>query len=244
VSWSTSPPDRPGASPQRVLALGGAAAVTAMALAGSLGFGPGAAAARQPAASAATATTAGEQAAPADPRTGATSGQQPSATSGSHSNGWVVVKPSSKSGSGSGDDTVSPALPAGSGNGKRVVYDISDQRVWLVEPHDVVTRTYLVSGSRRGDLVSPGTYTVYSRSLHAISFNHKETMKYMVRFAHGQHSAIGFHDIPVSDSNGSLVQSRADLGTPLSAGCIRQSRRDAKALWRFAPDGTTVVVTA
>ena len=62
----------------------------------------------------------------------------------------------------------------------------------------------------------------------------------MVRFAHGQNAAIGFHDIPVL--HGHLVQGHDDLGTPQSHGCIRQWRPDAKALWRFAPVGTEVVV--
>jgi lipoprotein-anchoring transpeptidase ErfK/SrfK len=44
--------------------------------------------------------------------------------------------------------------------------------------------------------------------------------------------------------DGHLVQTRAQLGTPLSHGCIRQWRPDAKALWRFAPVGTSVVVLA
>jgi hypothetical protein len=146
-------------------------------------------------------------------------------------------------GSGQPGATAAP-LPADSGSGRRVVYDISEQRVWLVDRANTVTRTYLVSGSSHPHLLAPGSYAVYSRSLHAIGFNHKETMRYMVRFAHGRHSAIGFHDIPVSDASGSLVQSRSQLGTPLSAGCIRQWRPDAKALWRFAVKGTTVVVTA
>jgi lipoprotein-anchoring transpeptidase ErfK/SrfK len=67
-------------------------------------------------------------------------------------------------------------------------------------------------------------------------------MRYMVRFAHGAHAAIGFHDIPVLHD--ALVQTRAELGTARSHGCIRQWRPDARALWRFAPVGTTVVVHA
>jgi len=39
------------------------------------------------------------------------------------------------------------------------------------------------------------------------------------------------------------VQTRAQLGTPLSHGCIRQAEPDAKAMWRFARLGTKVVVT-
>jgi lipoprotein-anchoring transpeptidase ErfK/SrfK len=221
-----------------VVAVGGAAAITGIALAGALGFGTSAPAARQSpqAPSVAQQTTAA-------PVATADSG---SSASGGGSNGWVVVKhPQSGRTSGAGRaDVRAPALPADSGTGRRAVYAIGAQRVWLVDGHGTVIRTYPVSGSRRPHLIAPGTYSVYSRSLHAISFNHKETMEYMVRFAHGGHSAIGFHDIPVSDSSGSLVQSRSDLGTPLSAGCIRQWRPDAKAMWRFASDGTTVVVTA
>ena len=133
------------------------------------------------------------------------------------------------------------ALPPDSGTGRRVVFDMSSQRVWLVGAGDRVRRSYLVSGSVTDNL-RPGTYTVYSTSRHAIGIDDSGTMEYMVRFAHGERAAIGFHDIPVDE--GRLVQTRADLGTPQSHGCIRQWRPDARALWDFAPVGTTVVVTA
>jgi lipoprotein-anchoring transpeptidase ErfK/SrfK len=135
----------------------------------------------------------------------------------------------------------STALPPESGHGKRVVFDISAQRVWLVSRHEEVRRTYLVSGSVSGNL-DPGSYEVYSRSRHAIGVDDSGTMEYMVRFAAGDEAAIGFHDIPVRD--GKPVQTRAELGTPQSHGCIRQWRPDARALWRFAPVGTRVVVVA
>jgi lipoprotein-anchoring transpeptidase ErfK/SrfK len=137
-------------------------------------------------------------------------------------------------------ETVVPALPVGSGSGKRVVFDMSEQRVWLVDDKDQVRRTYLVSGSRMGNL-GPGRYEVFSRSAQAVSYTYEETMRFMVRFAHGQRASIGFHDIPRNQS-GRRVQTRAQLGKPLSAGCIRQARPDALALWRFAPIGTSVVV--
>jgi lipoprotein-anchoring transpeptidase ErfK/SrfK len=134
-----------------------------------------------------------------------------------------------------------PEVPAGSGTGKRVVFAIGAQRVWLVGPGDQVVRTYLVSGSVTDNL-RPGEYEVYSTSRNAVGVDDSGTMKFMVRFAHGEHAAIGFHDIPVHD--GELVQGVSDLGTPQSHGCVRQWRPDARALWRFAPVGTTVVVTA
>ncbi|MGZ4458309.1 MAG: L,D-transpeptidase [Nocardioidaceae bacterium] len=132
-----------------------------------------------------------------------------------------------------------PKVPADSGSGKRVVFDMSRQRVWLVSTHDHARRTYLVSGSKTHNL-GPGTYHVYSRSLHAIGVDDSGTMRYMVRFTQGANAAIGFHDIPVKD--GHPLQTRSQLGTPQSHGCIRQWRPDARALWRFAPIGTTVVV--
>jgi lipoprotein-anchoring transpeptidase ErfK/SrfK len=130
-------------------------------------------------------------------------------------------------------------VPAGSGEGRRVVFDQSAQRVWLVGGRERVLRTYLVSGSAEDNL-DPGSYEVYSRSMRAWGIDDGGTMKYMIRFAHGERAAIGFHDIPVKD--GEKVQTRAQLGTALSGGCIRQWRPDAKALWQFAPLGTTVVV--
>lgn len=137
---------------------------------------------------------------------------------------------------------VSAALPAGSGTGRRVVFDINAQRVWLVGADGKAARTYLVSGSKFDNLEA-GTYQVYSRDLHATAYNSDETMRYMVRFATGRNAAIGFHSIPVLPG-GKLVESRSQLGTPQSDGCIREWLSDARALWTFAPVGTPVIVLA
>ncbi|QYJ02472.1 L,D-transpeptidase [Nocardioides panacisoli] len=132
-------------------------------------------------------------------------------------------------------------LPAGSGSGRRVVFSQDEQRVWLVADDGEVVRTHPVSGSRLDNLF-PGTYEVFSRSRHATAYDRSSTMGWFVRFTYGTGgSAIGFHDIPEAD--GEPVQARGELGTALSAGCIRQARPDAVAVWEFAPVGTTVVVT-
>lgn len=153
-----------------------------------------------------------------------------------------AARPAPTSGTG-GDEQAADAsapLPEHSGSGRRVVFDMSEQQVWLVGPAGRVQRTYPVSGSRTDNL-SAGRYEVYSRSRDAVSYTYEETMGYMVRFAHGENAAIGFHDLPV-DQQGERVQTRAQLGTPLSSGCIRQARPDARAMWRFAHVGTAVVV--
>nr|WP_255670181.1 L,D-transpeptidase [Aeromicrobium wangtongii] len=134
-----------------------------------------------------------------------------------------------------------PAVPAGSGTGRRIVFDQSDQRVWLVRSDGTAERTYAVSGSRFDNL-EPGSYTVQSKTRHATAFDASGTMEYFVRFATGFSEPIGFHSVP-RDNSGKLEQTRAQLGTPLSAGCVRQWKPDAIALWDFAPVGTRVVVT-
>ncbi len=136
--------------------------------------------------------------------------------------------------------SVTATPPAGSGRGERVVFDEVSQHVWLVDASGAVLRDYPVSGSVTDNL-QPGTYTVYSRSRHATSFDLASTMEFMVRFTQGNSAAIGFHSIPV-DARGRRLQTLNQLGTPQSHGCIRQRRLDAMALWRFADVGTAVVV--
>lgn len=204
--------------PRRVMALAGSALVMVLSIGGSLGFVPGAAAGppvtRYPA---------------------------PDSSSGGSPTGE----------SGRSDEPASPvstvlppvedtSLLAKSGRGRRIVYDVSDQRVWLVGPGGHALRTYLVSGGKHHNL-KPATYHVTSMSRQAVSFDHKETMNYMVRFTTGVHAPIGFHDIPAFP-DGTLAQSRDQLGTALSSGCIRQWITDARALWDFSEVGTTVVV--
>ncbi|MGJ9411078.1 L,D-transpeptidase [Aeromicrobium sp. CF4.19] len=135
-----------------------------------------------------------------------------------------------------------PALPADSGEGRRVVFSEGDQRVWLVADDGAVERTYLVSGSKHDNL-DPGTYDVTSRSRHATAFDYSGTMEFFVQFTTGRTAPIGFHSVP-KDNAGDLEQTKEQLGTALSAGCVRQWRDDAVALWTFADIGTTVVVTA
>ena len=72
-------------------------------------------------------------------------------------------------------------LPGGSGEGRRVVYSIGQQRVWWVESDNRVVNTYLVSG--RSGTPAYGTYPVYSKSRSTTSLDGSARMEYMVRFA-------------------------------------------------------------
>jgi lipoprotein-anchoring transpeptidase ErfK/SrfK len=143
---------------------------------------------------------------------------------------------------GMGRDARAAARPApsNSGEGKRIVYTVRGQRVWLVEADGTVLDTYLVSG--RKNLPGPGTYHVYSKSTHARALYGGITMKYMVRFTRGPNGiAIGFHDLP-RYPGGRPMQTTAQLGTYQSGGCVRQDRAHAVQLYEWAPIGTKVVV--
>ncbi len=212
-------------------------------LAGVVGLGPGAALGQTPPPSHPVTTASSGSGGQSGDTT--TTGNGAGASRGSSSDGWLTIddSPAVDPTKPARDRTTrSTALPADSGSGKRVVYAIGAQRVWLVGSSGKVQRTYLVSGGRNAALLKPGTYQVTSMSRHAIAYNHKSTMNYMVRFATGRHAPIGFHDVPARD-DGSLVQSRSELGTPLSSGCIRQWISDAKAMWQFVSVDTAVVVT-
>ncbi|MFN7149612.1 MAG: L,D-transpeptidase [Microthrixaceae bacterium] len=139
---------------------------------------------------------------------------------------------------GAGTAGASP-LPGDSGHGRRIVYSVGQQRVWWVETDGTVVNSYLVSG--RAGTPARGTYHVFSKSRYTTSLDGSARMEFMVRFAWGRTAAIGFHSIP-TNRYGTPLQSEAQLGTPLSAGCVRQRWVDAQGLYNWAPVGTAVVV--
>lgn len=220
----------------RISVLGASLAVTAVAVLGGTGALP---AALSGAGSPSAAVAQDTQPDPTPtPGTSTVSDDAPSSTETPETSTEGATEPESEVVDPREDET----LPAGSGEGRRVVFSESRQRVWLVGDAGNVRDTYLASGSV-SDNLDPGTYSVYSRSEDAVGIDDSGTMKYFVRFTQGDTgAAIGFHDIPVLD--GERVQTFDQLGTPQSHGCIRQRRSDAIALWDFAPLGTTVVVTA
>lgn len=130
-------------------------------------------------------------------------------------------------------------VPADSGHGRRIIYCISCQHVWLVEDSGLLVRDYAVSG--RANTPAAGTYQVFSKSPVAWAGHHGITMQYMVRYTWGRTLALGFHSIPMRP-DGSFLQTEEELGQYRSAGCTRQRLEDAKFLYDWAPVGTTVVV--
>jgi lipoprotein-anchoring transpeptidase ErfK/SrfK len=145
---------------------------------------------------------------------------------------------------GQGSDPWDPfLLPADSGSGRRAVYSKSQQTVWAIDDNNVVIKAHRVSGRQDPLHPSPGVYQVWSRSRYTFAINNPSiTWGYMIRFATGGNGGnIGFHDIPIQ--YGQPVQTIAQLGQPLSGGCVRQAADDAVWMWNWADIGTVVVVT-
>ncbi len=131
-----------------------------------------------------------------------------------------------------------PPVPAGSGSGRRIVYSNSGQRVWLVEENGYASHSWLVSG-RRG-APSPGTYRVFSKS--PASSSGSLRLPWMSRFVVASSGkAIGFHGIPLR-TDGTPIQTDAELGQFRSHGCVRMNQQAVKVLYDWAPIGTPVVV--
>jgi lipoprotein-anchoring transpeptidase ErfK/SrfK len=125
---------------------------------------------------------------------------------------------------------------------RHIVYDRGEQWVWLVDDNGSVVDNYPVSGHPESP--QPGRYAVTSKSEDAISYNWLVTMHHMVRFTTDDDDDwIGFHSIPRGWRD-VPIQTEAELGDPLSLGCVRQRDDKAERLYRWAPIGTPVVVLA
>ncbi|SDK73602.1 hypothetical protein [Streptomyces indicus] len=130
-----------------------------------------------------------------------------------------------------GGKTKPGALPALSGQGERVVYQLGTDRVWLVGQGDKVQRTFKVMPSTVDPL--PGEYAVSTRS-GAITGSDGVPIEHVVRFASNEGVTIGF--------SAAQDGSTPEPDTSRKTGGIRETREDGRAMWEFATVGTKVVV--
>lgn len=127
---------------------------------------------------------------------------------------------------------VPPSEPAWS----TLVVDLSEQRVYVLDPHGSVLRTMKASTGASATPTPTGRFKVHSKSRRTfVRDNPSVTMTHMVRFRGG----VGFHAIP------------RDRGTPLptplgirpvSHGCVRLSDGDAREVFTNVEIGTEVIV--
>ncbi|WP_405586378.1 hypothetical protein [Streptomyces sp. NBC_01190] len=124
------------------------------------------------------------------------------------------------------------ALPAHSGLGERVVYSLGRRRVWLVDPNELVLRTYRVMGGAVRPAI--GGHRVFARRAEGVGGD-GERVEHAVFFARSADRNVGFSaalDAPL----------RPPDPTKRTA-AVREGRADALALWEHAMIGTAVEVT-
>lgn len=182
---------------------------------------------------------AGSGPAPAESAPG--TGRGPEEPSGGGNGGSEDGGNGASGGSGDGENGGEaggpPPLPADSGEGRRVVYSLSDRRVWLAEAGpdgtgETVTGSWTVNASSADPL--PGTYRVTSRAPE-ITGSDGVPVEHVVVF----HVA---DDGVVFGFSSALDGSVPDQDTEERTGGIRQDRADGEAMWEFTALGLPVVV--
>ncbi|MEU8777841.1 hypothetical protein [Streptomyces sp. NPDC048606] len=123
------------------------------------------------------------------------------------------------------------AVPADSGTGTRVVYSISQKRVWLVPEDGSQPKTFAVMPSTVHPVT--GTYVVGSRS-GSVTGSDGVPIEHVVRFATSDGISVGFS----ARVDGAMPEPDPTKRT----GGIRMSRGDGDAMWAFATISAKVVV--
>ncbi|QLI99875.1 L,D-transpeptidase [Streptomyces sp. NEAU-sy36] len=124
-----------------------------------------------------------------------------------------------------------PALPAGSGDGRRIVYSLGAKRLWLVDASGKETRTFEVW---------PGTVTLPPGHYSIIKRTQSITGSDGVPIEHIMYVAM-VDGVNVAFSN-ALDGSSPPPAQGKKLGGIRMRKQDGAALWAFGDQGTSVVV--
>ncbi|GAA0429586.1 hypothetical protein [Streptomyces luteireticuli] len=126
-----------------------------------------------------------------------------------------------------------PAVPANSGDGKRVVYSVAQKRVWLVGADAASPlKTFEVAPSTVDP--KPGSYAVTSRDPNGTGSD-GVPIEHIVRF-HRDAAGVVFGFSAAVDG------SSPDPKPTQKTGGIREKPADGRAMWEFAVRGAKVVV--
>lgn len=127
-----------------------------------------------------------------------------------------------------------PSSPA-SGGEKVIEILISSQRLRAWHGDDLVLQT-AVSTGKPGYETPRGRFSVLSKERRHWSTQYHVWMPYAMRVVRG----IFIHEVPVRPDG--VQYGAAELGRPVSAGCIRVGVGSAKRLYDWARVGTTVLI--
>ncbi|WP_330339314.1 hypothetical protein [Streptomyces sp. NBC_00557] len=148
----------------------------------------------------------------------------------------AVAKPSPSASAGAhGPATpktpAAPALPDDSGTGRRIVYSLSEKRVWLVDATGKPTRTFTVWPGTVNP--QPGRYSITLRT-QSLRGSDGVQVEHIMYFTKAQGVNIAFSN--------ALDGSSPPPADGKKLGGIRLHKEDGAALWSFGDQGTGVTV--
>ncbi|MEU5754425.1 MULTISPECIES: hypothetical protein [unclassified Streptomyces] len=132
-------------------------------------------------------------------------------------------------------ETAPARVPDGSGTGRRIVYSVGQDRVWLVDASDATRRSFTVwPGTVDPD---PGTYSVGTRREEPTTGSDGVRIEQIVYFVQEDGVWVAF-------SNAVDGSSPPPSAAGVKTGGIRLPKADGDALWEFGTSGTPVTVVA
>ncbi|MQY37965.1 hypothetical protein SRB17_59730 [Streptomyces sp. RB17] len=150
--------------------------------------------------------------------TAAVAKPRPSASAGAH-------------GSAAPHSPAPPALPAASGEGRRIVYSLGEKRVWLVDATGRASRTFTVWPGTVSP--QPGRYSIIKRGRPTKGSDGVE-IEHVMYFTVASGVNIAFSN--------ALDGSSPPPADGKKLGGIRLHKQDGAALWSFGDQGTRVAV--
>jgi len=127
-----------------------------------------------------------------------------------------------------------PAAPAG---GRRIVVDLSDQRMYVYQNGQLVWN-WVVSTGRPGQETAVGHYKVLNKLPNAYAYTWGLQMPYWLGIYWAGHLQNGIHALPIQGNGQRLWEGY--LGQRVSYGCVILSTENAATLYNWAPVGTPV----
>jgi LysM repeat protein len=133
-----------------------------------------------------------------------------------------------------GGGTAAPAPAAG--GGKRIVVDLSAQRMYVYQNGQIVWNWVVSTG--KGGSTAVGHFKVLNKIPNAWASTWSLNMPYWLGIYWSGRLQNGIHALPIL-SNGQTLWA-GFLGTPVSFGCVILSTQNAATLYNWAPVGTPV----
>jgi len=133
----------------------------------------------------------------------------------------------------------SPSASTGPSGGKRIVIDLSEQRM-VTYQGDAQAHAFVVSTGMPGANTVPGTYQVLDKYPNAYASTWNLQMPYWLGIYWAGSLENGIHALPILPNGQRLWEGY--LGTPVSYGCVILSTGNARTLFHWAEVGTPVII--